>query len=70
MLGDAVLFFVGLCILAAAFLGLVGLQRLGYPQEFVHLLEKLHFWGYFAVLSVLLVDLLLPELCTGSAPEL
>ena len=59
MLGDAVLFLLSLLILAVAFAGLQALERLGYPHQNIVLLEKLHFWGYFAVLAVLLIDLLI-----------
>jgi hypothetical protein len=58
MVGDAVLFLLGLLVLAGSFLGLLGLDRLGYPKSFIDILEALHFWGYFAVLGVLLLDLL------------
>jgi hypothetical protein len=59
MLGDAALFLLGLIILAVSFVGLVGLKALQYPPKYIDTLEALHFWGYFSVLAVLLLDLLL-----------
>jgi hypothetical protein len=57
MLGDAVLFLLGLIILSASFLCLLGLQLLHYPVKYIAILESLHFWGYLAVLTVFLLDL-------------
>jgi len=59
MLGDLALFTLGLLILAILFLFLLGLRKLNYPVRYIAILESLHFWGYFAVLTVLLLDLLL-----------
>ena len=59
MLGDLALFTLGLLILAILFLFLLGLRKLNYPARYIEILESLHFWGYFAVLTVLLLDLLL-----------
>jgi hypothetical protein len=58
MVGDAVLFVLGLAILAVSFLGLVLLERLHYPKEHIYLLMRLHFWCYYAVLTVLFFDLI------------
>src|ERR1017187_4416903 len=57
MVGDAMLFLLGLLLLAGSFLALLGLASLGYRREFIGILESLHFWAYFAVLGVLLLDL-------------
>ena len=58
MVGDAALFMLGIIVLALSFLGLLGLASLHYPTKYIDILETLHFWGYFAVLAVLLLDLL------------
>ena len=57
MVGDALLFLLGLIILAASFGGLLALAKLGYPPQFITTLESLHFWGYYCVIGVLLLDL-------------
>lgn len=58
MIGDAALFLLGLVILGVSFLGLLALQSLHYPSRYIGILEGIHFWGYFAVLIVLLLDLI------------
>jgi len=58
MVGDALLFLLGVFILAVSYFCLLGLQSFHYPPEHIKILEKLHFWGFFAVLFVLVMDLL------------
>lgn len=57
MVGDALLFMLGLMVLGFSFAALLALEHVGYPPPYVVALETLHFWGYFCVLAVLLLDL-------------
>jgi len=52
------LFLVALSCLAIAFWGLQLLRLLGYRQDYLDVLERLHFWGVVSVLAVFLLDLI------------
>lgn len=58
MLGDAVVFQVGLLVLGVTSQSLRLLEHNGYRKEYVEILEKIHFTGFVAVLLVLSADLI------------
>jgi hypothetical protein len=57
--GDVAIFLIALGALAVVYLGLRGLGVLGYDPRRLEVFETIHYWAYFVVLAILLIDLIL-----------
>ena len=57
LLRDIILFLIVLAALIVGFVGVVGLKALGIPPQRVELLETLHWYAYFTVASIFLLDM-------------
>jgi len=54
---DAALFIAVQLVLVVIFFVLRGMAAVGYQTDRIESMEALHFWGCFAVLTLLLIDL-------------
>lgn len=57
LLRDIILFLIVLAAMVVGLVGVAGLKALGMPPERVQVLETMHFYAYFAVAFVFLMDM-------------
>jgi hypothetical protein len=59
LLRDIILFFIVLAALLVGFAGIAGLKAFGMSEQWLQILETMHFWAYTTVEVLFLLDMVL-----------
>ena len=59
LLTDIILFLIVLAAMIVGFSGVAGLKALGMPPERVSILETMHFYAYFLIAFLFLLDMVI-----------